>query len=138
MLCLFRCLMERNTRTGPLFLHHMLFLKAVALQLMAQVLVSHMPVLQSNIMSKKDIYEKKKKYVKLFRGNGISDAHNRFTHYACPVMKAIKTNSGSIGTISNMIPSLQHFYIQYRLCSEKLNICHKQHKLSKSDRPTHE
>lgn len=45
-----------------------------------------------------------------FRGNGISGAHNRFTHYACPIMKAIKTNSGSSGTISNMVPSLQHLY----------------------------
>jgi hypothetical protein len=46
-----------------------------------------------------------------FRGNGVSGAHNRFTHYACPVMKAIKTNSGSTGAVSNMIPSLQHVYI---------------------------
>lgn len=46
----------------------------------------------------------------MFRGNGVSGAHNRFTHYACPVMKAIKTNAGSTGVISNMVPSLQHVY----------------------------
>ena len=46
----------------------------------------------------------------MFRGNGISGAHNRFTHYACPVMKAIKTNAGSTGVTSNMVPSLQHVY----------------------------
>ncbi|CAF3915842.1 unnamed protein product [Rotaria sp. Silwood1] len=43
-------------------------------------------------------------------GNGISGAHNRFTHYPCPITKAIKTNSGSTGVISNMVPSLQHVY----------------------------
>ena len=48
--------------------------------------------------------------VEIFRGNGVSGAHNRFTHYACPVMKAIKTNSGSNGLTSNMVPSLQHVY----------------------------
>ncbi|CAF1406314.1 unnamed protein product [Rotaria sordida] len=45
-----------------------------------------------------------------YEGNGISGAHNRFTHYPCPIMKAIKTNSGSTGVISNMVPSLQHVY----------------------------
>ncbi|CAF4315011.1 unnamed protein product, partial [Rotaria sp. Silwood2] len=42
--------------------------------------------------------------------HGVSGAHNRFTHYPCPVMKAIKTNSGTSGVISNMVPSLQHVY----------------------------
>ncbi|CAM4841639.1 unnamed protein product, partial [Rotaria magnacalcarata] len=46
-----------------------------------------------------------------YEGTGIIGAHNRFTHYACPVMKAIKTNAGSTGVISNMVPSLQHVYI---------------------------
>ncbi|CAF3737244.1 unnamed protein product [Rotaria socialis] len=45
-----------------------------------------------------------------YEGNGISGAHNRFTHYPCPVMKAIKTNAGSAGVTSNMVPSLQHVY----------------------------
>ncbi|CAF3334323.1 unnamed protein product [Rotaria sp. Silwood2] len=45
-----------------------------------------------------------------YEGKGISGAHNRFTHYPCPIMKAIKTNSGSTGVISNMVPSLQHVY----------------------------
>ena len=44
------------------------------------------------------------------RGTGISGTHNRFTHYACPIKQAVKTNSGSRGTISNMVPSLQHVY----------------------------
>ena len=44
------------------------------------------------------------------RGNGISGAHNRFTHYPCPVTKAIKIYSGSNGIISNMVPTLQHLY----------------------------
>lgn len=44
------------------------------------------------------------------RGNGVSGAHNRFTHYPCPIMKAIETNSGSTGVVSNMVPSLQHVY----------------------------
>ncbi|CAF1387240.1 unnamed protein product, partial [Adineta steineri] len=45
-----------------------------------------------------------------YEANGISGAHNRFTHYSCPVMKAIKTNSGTNGVVSNMVPSLQHVY----------------------------
>ncbi|UJR18400.1 hypothetical protein I4U23_005304 [Adineta vaga] len=45
-----------------------------------------------------------------YEANGVSGAHNRFTHYPCPVMKAIKTNSGTSGVISNMVPSLQHIY----------------------------
>ncbi|UJR34580.1 hypothetical protein I4U23_027356 [Adineta vaga] len=45
-----------------------------------------------------------------YEGNGVSGAHNRFTHYPCPVMKAIKTNSGTSGVVSNMVPSLQHVY----------------------------
>ncbi|CAF1418087.1 unnamed protein product [Adineta steineri] len=45
-----------------------------------------------------------------YEGNGISGAHNRFTHYPCPVMKAIKINSGTKGVVSNMVPSLQHIY----------------------------
>ncbi|CAM4840767.1 unnamed protein product [Rotaria magnacalcarata] len=46
-----------------------------------------------------------------YEGTGKSGAYNRFTHYACPVMKAIKTNAGSTGFISNMVPSLQHVYL---------------------------
>ncbi|UJR18796.1 hypothetical protein I4U23_005702 [Adineta vaga] len=30
--------------------------------------------------------------------NGVSGAHNRFTHYPCPVMKAIKTNSDVVNS----------------------------------------
>ncbi|CAF0998674.1 unnamed protein product [Rotaria sordida] len=45
-----------------------------------------------------------------YESNGINGAHNRFTHYACPIIKAIKTNAGSTGVISNMVPSLQHVY----------------------------
>ncbi|CAF2264892.1 unnamed protein product [Rotaria magnacalcarata] len=45
-----------------------------------------------------------------YESNGVSGAHNRFTHYPCPITKAIKTNSGSTGVISNMVPTLQHIY----------------------------
>lgn len=49
-------------------------------------------------------------FLSIRRGNGISGAHNRFTHYPCPITKAIKPNSGSKNVVSNMVPSLQHIY----------------------------
>ena len=74
----------------------------------------------------------------MFRGNGISGAHNQFTHYACPVMKAIKTNAGSTGVTSNMVPSLQHVYEVSMLLGKveyvvRQNICDKPEKKQMSN-----
>lgn len=48
-------------------------------------------------------------------------------------MKAIKTNSGSIGIVSNMIPSLQHVYT-VSILLEKVEYVARQNEYDKCEK----
>lgn len=105
--------MEQSIRTDQLYRHLLTFWKAVVPQSFVRALAIHMlefhnsitrelHVLMLRIHSSGDVLGS--------RGYGVSGAHNRFTHYLGPTMKVIQTNSGSIGMVSIMVPSLRHVY----------------------------
>lgn len=105
--------MEQSIKTDRLYRLLTIFRKAAVPRSSVRALGIHMPEFHNSTTSELHVGAIKihsSGDVLVFRGNGVSGAHNRFTHYPCPIMKAIETNSGSTGAISNMVPSLQHVY----------------------------
>ena len=107
-ICLYKSLMVINIKVNQLFWYLTAFQKGIALLSLVQVLKIHMRVFHNSITSKWTVQICYSWFWWVFRGNRISGAHSRFIHYPFPVMKAIKTNSGINGVISNIVSSLQH------------------------------